>query len=156
RSVDESTSNAKTARTLDYKMGMFRSLPLLSLAIWCALATGSLPGGWTTKEPNSEAIFTDLAHYAVSSQVAGKEFYDTVLELLGVETQVVAGRNYRLNFSTAETACKVGEVQYSKENCLPKENMAKDNCTAVVYERPWENHREVTSFNCANQTTTTN
>ncbi|CAN7938766.1 unnamed protein product, partial [Ixodes hexagonus] len=150
-------SKAKTAKTLDDKMGMLRtSLLLLSLAICSALATQPVRGGWTTKEPNSEPIFTELAHYAVSSQVADREFYDTVLQLLAVETQVVAGRNYRLNFSTAETDCKVGVVEYSKETCQPKSTLAKDNCTAVVYERSWENHREVTSFSCANQTTTTN
>ncbi|KAM7288483.1 salivary cystatin-L2-like [Ixodes scapularis] len=130
-------------------MGVFStSVVLLSLAVCGTLAGRSLPGGWRSRDVYSDPAYAELAHYAVSSQAGDSEFYDTVLELLEVETQVVAGMNYRLKFSTAETACKVGVDEYSRERCLPKVNLPKATCTAVVYERPWQNHREVTSYEC--------
>ncbi|KAG0441307.1 hypothetical protein HPB47_015991 [Ixodes persulcatus] len=81
-------------------MGVFStSAVLLSLAVCGTLAGRSLPGGWRTRDPHSNPKFAELAHYAVSSQAGDSEFYDTVLELLAVQTQVVAGMNYRLRFS---------------------------------------------------------
>nr|AQN67694.1 cystatin JpIpcys2c [Ixodes persulcatus] len=130
-------------------MGVFTtSAVLLSLAVCGTLAGRSLPSGWRTMDPHSNPKYAELAHYAVSSQAGDSEFYDTVLELLAVQTEVVAGMNYRLKFSTAESSCKVGVDEYSRERCTPKVSPPKAICTAVVYERAWQNHREVTSYKC--------
>ncbi|XP_037500968.1 salivary cystatin-L2-like [Rhipicephalus sanguineus] len=116
-----------------------------------ALVTVSLaiPGGWSTKEPSSSPKYKELAHFAVAQRVEGLEKYDTVLELTAVETQIVAGVNYRLTFSIAATDCIIAEVEYNAKRCPPKDNQAKATCTAVVYERPWENLRSLTSLECA-------
>ncbi|CAN7938765.1 unnamed protein product, partial [Ixodes hexagonus] len=76
-------------------------------------------GGWGARNPDSNPKYTELAHYAVSSQAADQAYYDTVLKLLEVEVQVVAGMNYRLKFTTAATNCKVGVDEYSSERCKP-------------------------------------
>ncbi|KAL3206806.1 hypothetical protein MRX96_039891 [Rhipicephalus microplus] len=121
----------------------------LVAAFACSAANPvGLVGGWQKHNVGDEAIFEELAHYAVSQQVDGREFFDTVLELVDVETQVVAGRNYRLKFKTAESTCRVTE-SYRREACLPKSReTVKDVCTAVIYDVPWLKQRSVTSFTC--------
>ncbi|XP_037576945.2 salivary cystatin-L2-like, partial [Dermacentor silvarum] len=114
----------------------------------CAADSPTLKGGWTRKNVGEDAIFEEVAHYAISQQVGEREFFDTVLELVEVETQTVAGTNYRIKFKIAESTCRVTEV-YSKDVCVPKSReTVKDTCTAVVYDVPWLNERSVSSFNC--------
>uniref|UniRef100_G3MRH4 Cystatin domain-containing protein n=1 Tax=Amblyomma maculatum TaxID=34609 RepID=G3MRH4_AMBMU len=128
---------------------MARSTTVLAvLAVLIVACGASIPGGWSTKDPQSSPKYKELAHYAVSQRVEGLENYDTVLELTKVETQVVAGLNYRLTFTIAGSECKIAEIEYSEERCPPKDNVGKATCTAVVYERPWQNIRSLTSFNC--------
>uniref|UniRef100_A0A023G8F8 Putative cystatin n=1 Tax=Amblyomma triste TaxID=251400 RepID=A0A023G8F8_AMBTT len=128
---------------------MARSTTVLAvLAVLIVACGASIPGGWSTKDPQSSPKYKELAHYAVAQRVEGLENYDTVLELTKVETQVVAGLNYRLTFTIAGSECKIGEIEYSEERCPPKDNVVKATCTAVVYERPWQNIRSLTSFNC--------
>ncbi|KAH6926458.1 hypothetical protein HPB50_018718 [Hyalomma asiaticum] len=106
-----------------------------------------VPGGWQRKNVGDEAIYEELAHYAISKQVDNREFFDTVLELLEVQTQVVAGINYRIKFKTAESTCRITEA-YSKEACQPKSPQAvKDICTAEVVEGVG-NVRTILSFTC--------
>uniref|UniRef100_A0A023FR41 Putative cystatin n=1 Tax=Amblyomma cajennense TaxID=34607 RepID=A0A023FR41_AMBCJ len=128
---------------------MARSVSLAAiLAVCIAACVASIPGGWSTKDPQSSPKYRELAHYAVAQRVEGLHKYNTVLELINVETQVVAGMNYRLTFTIAGSECTIGEIEYSEERCPPKENVAKATCTAVVYEKPWENLRSLTSLNC--------
>uniref|UniRef100_A0A023G9N4 Putative tick cistatins 1 n=1 Tax=Amblyomma triste TaxID=251400 RepID=A0A023G9N4_AMBTT len=109
--------------------------------------TPRLVGGWQKKPVDGNQLFTELAHFAVGNQVGDREFFDTVLEVIDAETQVVAGTNYRLTFKIAESTCRVTET-YTKELCLPKTQDVKDTCTAVIYDVPWLNQRSVTSFTC--------
>ncbi|KAK8773531.1 hypothetical protein V5799_011936 [Amblyomma americanum] len=81
-------------------------------------------------------------------QATGLTYYQTVLRLLKVETQVVAGVNYKLIFVTAPTNCKFSDGPYSSERCQPTTNQASAACTAIIYERPWDNYKAVTSFRC--------
>uniref|UniRef100_A0A0C9R562 Putative tick cistatins 1 n=1 Tax=Amblyomma americanum TaxID=6943 RepID=A0A0C9R562_AMBAM len=128
---------------------MARSVSVVAvLAVCIAACVASIPGGWSAQEPQSSPKYKELAHYAVAQRIEGLENYDTVLELTRVETQIVAGVNYRLTFTIAGSECKIGEIEYSEERCPPKENVAKATCTAVVYEKPWQNLRSVTSFTC--------
>ncbi|XP_077536584.1 cystatin-1-like [Haemaphysalis longicornis] len=106
-----------------------------------------LIGGWTQHDPSSNPKYLELAHFAISQQTKGLDVYHTVLKLVKVETQVVAGTNYRLIFETAPTNCPISE-KYSIENCKPTTNRPSATCIATVYERPWENYRELTSFRC--------
>nr|XP_050037681.2 salivary cystatin-L2-like [Dermacentor andersoni] len=136
--------------------GLFgMAVVLFAAFLCCASETPTIKGGWSRKSVGEDAIFEEVAHYAISQQVSGREFFDTVLELLEVETQTVAGTNYRIKFNIAESTCRVTEV-YSKEACLPKSRTAvKATCTAVVYDVPWLNERSVSSFDCEGTTTST-
>ncbi|KAL1471776.1 hypothetical protein MTO96_039740 [Rhipicephalus appendiculatus] len=115
-------------------------IAVVLVAAFACTAAGpvGLVGGWEKHNVGDDAIFEELAHFAVSQQVDGREFFDTVLELVDVETQ----------FKTAESTCKITD-SYSREVCLPKSReTVKDVCTAVIYDVPWLKQRSVTSFTC--------
>ncbi|KAH9374992.1 hypothetical protein HPB48_019411 [Haemaphysalis longicornis] len=62
---------------------------LSGAALACLLVVcGSIPGGWRDQDPQSSPKYKKLAHFAVSQHVEGLENYDTVLDLIKVETQV--------------------------------------------------------------------
>lgn len=61
---------------------------VLLLGLLCWTAAARIVGGWTTQAVNGSPKYDELAHYAVSSQTRGLEYFDTVLQLLKVETQV--------------------------------------------------------------------
>ncbi|XP_037579899.2 salivary cystatin-L2 [Dermacentor silvarum] len=105
-------------------------------------------GGWTEHNPSSDPKYLKLAHFAIAQQTAGLTHYSTVLRLLKVETQVVAGVNYKLIFETAPSNCAIADGPYSIEHCKPTTDQASAACTAIIYERPWDNYRELTSFRC--------
>ncbi|KAH7972818.1 hypothetical protein HPB52_017484 [Rhipicephalus sanguineus] len=47
------------------------------------------PGSWEKKQVGEDPLYEQMAHFAVSKQVGGdRQNFDTVLELLEVETQV--------------------------------------------------------------------
>ncbi|KAH6926459.1 hypothetical protein HPB50_018719 [Hyalomma asiaticum] len=110
---------------------------------------GHIPvvGGWQTKNVREDPIYEELAHFAISKQVHNRQFFDTVLELLDVQTQVVAGVNYRIKFKTAESTCRITDA-YSKVACPPKPgHAAKDVCTAEITDGI-ASVRSLTSFTC--------
>ncbi|KAK8777939.1 hypothetical protein V5799_020720 [Amblyomma americanum] len=107
-----------------------------------------LIGGWLEQDPSSDPKYLQLAHFAIAQETTGLTYYHTVLRLLKVETQIVAGVNYKLIFETAPTNCKVSDGPYSSERCQPTSNQASAACTAIIYERPWDNFKAVTSFRC--------
>ncbi|XP_064484059.1 cathepsin L-like [Ornithodoros turicata] len=106
------------------------------------------PGGYYSVDPKSDPKFMELAHFATSSQTGGRKYYDTVVELLEVKTQVVAGMNYKLKMRIGPSICKIEDTQYSREQCLLQEGVPATVCTAVIYEIPWLNNRTVTDYKC--------
>nr|WGH08200.1 type 2 cystatin protein 4 [Haemaphysalis doenitzi] len=114
----------------------------------CCSAQLGVRGGWKKKTNTDDEHYHTLAHLAISQQVQGREFYDTVLKVTDVETQVVAGTNYRITFNTAESTCPISAT-YSKESCLPKTQQVKDTCTAVINEGLGGHETLVRSFTCA-------
>ncbi|XP_064469433.1 cystatin-2-like [Ornithodoros turicata] len=120
------------------------------LACACLAASQGLGGfgGWQTQDPQSDELYLELAHNAVSSQAAGQEYYDTVVELLEVQTQVVAGTNYKVKFVAAPSNCKVGVHQYSKERCLPKSEAPTKVCVARFSEDLRGRERFLFSYSC--------
>ncbi|XP_070377366.1 cystatin-2-like [Dermacentor albipictus] len=139
-------------------MAVIKRTCLLVLAVaWvCVLSRNgytdsALVGGWTEQNPQGDPKYIKLAHYAVSTQTADREVYDTVVDLISVATQVVAGVNYNLTFTTAPTACNIGQVDYSVEECVPV-GPVNGKCSAIVYEVPWMNTTEVTSYTCSDFT----
>lgn len=124
------------------------------LLLCCFAEHHRLVGGWHKKDNTSDEHYHDLAHFAVSKQVEGREFFDTVLEITAVETQVVAGMNYRITFKTAESTCPVTQT-YTRQLCQPRTQEVKDTCTTVIYDVPWLNETSVTSYTCGVTETTT-
>lgn len=120
---------------------------IVGLVLCCYADEPHLVGGWHQQSEIGDERYNTLAHFALAKQVEGREFFDTLLEITAVETQLVAGTNYRITFKTAESTCRVTET-YTKEVCLPKRREVKDTCTAQIYEVPWLNTTSLTSFTC--------
>nr|QBR53060.1 cystatin [Haemaphysalis flava] len=120
---------------------------VVGLFLSCFAEPVQLVGGWHQQSEIGDERYNKLAHFAIAKQVEGREFFDTLLEITAVETQLVAGTNYRITFKTTESTCRVTET-YTKESCQPKTQEAKDTCTAVIYEVPWLNQTSLTSFTC--------
>nr|XP_037275042.1 salivary cystatin-L2-like [Rhipicephalus microplus] len=118
---------------------------LTAITTHCA---ASLIGGWTEQNPSSDSKYLQLAHFAIAQQTTGLTNYHTVLRLLKVETQVVDGLKYKVIFETAPSNCAIADGPYSSELCKPTTNQASAACTAIIYERPWDNYMELTSFRC--------
>uniref|UniRef100_L7LS14 Putative tick salivary cystatin n=1 Tax=Rhipicephalus pulchellus TaxID=72859 RepID=L7LS14_RHIPC len=130
---------------------------LMLVGFWMGALLGSdytdatMVGGWTEQNPQGSPKYLKLAHYAVSTQTEGRTVYDTVVNLTNVATQVVAGVNYNLTFTTAPTNCRIGQEQYSATQCLPA-GPVNGECSAIVYVVPWMNITQVTSYTCSNAT----
>ncbi|CAN8031787.1 unnamed protein product [Ixodes persulcatus] len=131
---------------------MTSSLSLVLLLGGVAVCTAQvLVGGFSERtDHQTNPKYLDLAHYATSTwsaQQPGKTHFDTVAELERVETQVVAGTNYRLTLKVVESVCELTST-YTKEACTPKENVAHRNCKTVIYEN-LQGEKSVSSFDCA-------
>uniref|UniRef100_A0A6B0URV4 Putative salivary cystatin n=1 Tax=Ixodes ricinus TaxID=34613 RepID=A0A6B0URV4_IXORI len=131
---------------------MTSSLALVLLLGGVAVCTAQvLVGGFSEKtDHHTNPKYLDLAHYATSTwsaQQPGKTHFDTVVELEKVETQVVAGTNYRLTLKVVESVCELTST-YSKEACTAKANAAHRNCITVIYEN-LRGEKSVSSFDCA-------
>ncbi|KAL3194055.1 hypothetical protein MRX96_001962 [Rhipicephalus microplus] len=130
---------------------------LLVAGLWTSALLGSgytgstMVGGWTEQNPQGSPKYLKLAHYAVSTQTEGETVYNTVVNLTNVATQVVAGVNYNLTFTTAPTSCRIGQVQYSATQCPPA-GPVNGKCSAIVYVVPWMNTTQVTSYTCSGAT----
>lgn len=112
------------------------------------VVSASIYGGWRDRDPNGSPRYLELAAFAVAQQIDGLDYYDTVLDLTRVQTKVVAGRLYRLSFTIAGSFCKIGEIEYTREHCPPSTAEPKKFCVAVVFEKRWDNVRNLTSYNC--------
>ncbi|KAK9681435.1 hypothetical protein RND81_10G001900 [Saponaria officinalis] len=78
----------------------------------------------------SEPHVQEIGKYAVTkhNQLDGTKLQ--FVRIVRGESQVVAGTNYRLQISAKDSAAGGGVSDYQ----------------AVVYERPWDNYRNLTSF----------
>ncbi|XP_075722094.1 cystatin-2 [Rhipicephalus microplus] len=133
---------------------VFYGIAVAALAVVACNAEEEIvvPGGWQKHNVADNAIYDELAHFAVSKQVANREFFDTVREIVDVESQTVAGTNYRIKFKTTESTCPITGA-YDKATCLPKSpQIIKDVCTAAITDVPWTKVRELTSFTCEGST----
>ncbi|KAL3206809.1 hypothetical protein MRX96_039893 [Rhipicephalus microplus] len=113
-----------------------RGFAVLIVICLIGAARSVLVGGWHRQSVGDNAMFEELAHFAISRQV-------------------VAGTNYRIKFKVGESTCRVTET-YTKEACVPQSReTVKDTCTAVIYDVPWLNERSVSSFTCEGSSTST-
>ncbi|XP_022721053.1 cysteine proteinase inhibitor 5-like [Durio zibethinus] len=91
----------------------------------------ALVGGWTPIKNIKEPHVTEIGEFAVAEY---NKQSNTSLELLKVvkgETQVVAGTNYRLVLNATDGA-------------------ATNAYQAIVWEKAWQNFKNLTSFNLVN------
>ncbi|XP_077551706.1 cystatin-2-like [Haemaphysalis longicornis] len=123
------------------------ALSVVALSAFCIMSALGF-GAYVEQDPNSNPKYLELASLAVAQRIEGLEYYDTVLDLTRVLTQLVEGMNYRLTFTIAPSVCKIGQVEYTRERCPPTTTEAKATCTAKIYEVSWRNLIEVNSYNC--------
>ncbi|XP_002434439.2 salivary cystatin-L2 [Ixodes scapularis] len=110
----------------------------------------ALRGGYRERSNQDDPEYLELAHYATSTwsaQQPGKTHFDTVVEVLKVETQTVAGTNYRLTLKVAESTCELTST-YNKDTCQANANAAQRTCTTVIY-RNLQGEKSISSFECA-------
>lgn len=91
---------------------------------------GALVGGWTPIANVNDEHVQELAAFAVSEhnkpQNNGSQL--TLVGVVKAEQQVVAGTNYRLKLSVKDASGSTALYQ------------------AVVWEKPWQKFRQLTSF----------
>ncbi|XP_037275047.2 uncharacterized protein LOC119167642 isoform X1 [Rhipicephalus microplus] len=65
-------------------------LGMVAFVVIACSAEEQIPvlGGWQKHNAEDNAIYDELAHFAVSKQVANRQFFDTVLEIVDVESQI--------------------------------------------------------------------
>ncbi|CAM9003456.1 unnamed protein product [Rhodiola kirilowii] len=106
---------------------------LLFLIVSCALTSSSVPngppllGGWRPIKDVNDPTIQDLAKFALTEQNRLRGARLQFGRVIKGEQQVVAGMNYRLILA-ANSDGKPGKYE------------------AVLYVRPWEKFRKLTSF----------
>ncbi|KAG7171324.1 Cystatin 10-like, partial [Homarus americanus] len=63
---------------------------------------------------------------------------------------VVAGVNWNLKVTMSWTTCKKEDQVQDLNNCEKDLSKPSSICDVVIYERSWENFKEVTGMNCTN------
>ncbi|XP_022724248.1 cysteine proteinase inhibitor 5-like [Durio zibethinus] len=108
---------------------LFLLLALLFLPLLFSDARkDALLGGWTPIENVKDPHVTEIAKFAVAEYNKQSKTSLKLLKVIKGETQVVAGTNYRLVLKATDgSATKAYE--------------------AVVWEKAWQNFRNLTSFN---------
>ncbi|XVF26181.1 hypothetical protein REPUB_Repub13aG0277000 [Reevesia pubescens] len=110
----------------------FLTLLLLSLIflpiIFSDARKGDLLGGWTPIQNIKDPHVIEIAEFAVAEYNKRSKTSLKLLKVVEGETQVVSGTNYRLVLKATDgTATKAYQ--------------------AVVWEKAWQNFRNLTSFN---------
>ncbi|XP_042217891.1 kininogen-1-like [Homarus americanus] len=95
---------------------------------------------------------SELAQFAVASMDEGSEDPNirVVDNVISAEMQVVAGVNWNLKVTMSWTTCKKEDQVQDLNNCEKDLSKPSSVCDVVIYERPWENFKEVTGMNCTN------
>ena len=100
-------------------------LPLMVAST--AKRTGPLLGGWKTIENLKDPHVREIAEFAVTEYNKQSKVDLKLKSVVKGETQVVAGTNYKLVVSVQNGA-------------------AAEKYEAIVWEKPWEHFRNLTSF----------
>ncbi|KAL9398047.1 hypothetical protein Peur_007008 [Populus x canadensis] len=102
------------------------TLSLLFIAVTVVVVDAALLGGWSPIKDLKDKHVVEIAEFAVAEH--NKEAKSNLMleSIVKGESQVVSGRNYRL--------------------VLAVKGRANAKYQAVVYEKPWENLKRLTSF----------
>ncbi|KAK6269125.1 hypothetical protein QUC31_013285 [Theobroma cacao] len=90
---------------------------------------GPLLGGWTPIENIKDPHVTEIAEFAVSEYNKQSKSSLKLQKVVKGETQVVSGMNYRLVLKATDGGSATKTYQ------------------AVVWEKAWQNYKNLTSFN---------
>uniref|UniRef100_A0A224Y308 Cystatin n=1 Tax=Rhipicephalus zambeziensis TaxID=60191 RepID=A0A224Y308_9ACAR len=123
---------------------------LLLLGVWAGVMLDSGDGIEVKNlDPKGNPLYLKLAHFAVSSKIAGLTVYNTVVNLTTVKTVVfkTGVASYSLDFTTAPSNCTIGKVAYSAEECLPA-GPANETCWAAVEVVPPANTTILSDYAC--------
>ncbi|CAL9074166.1 unnamed protein product [Musa acuminata var. zebrina] len=107
---------------------------LLSAVVSTSHALASAPssrkalGGWTPIKNTDDPHVREIAEFAIAEHNNQANASLALSKVVKGETQVVAGTNYRLVLQVKDASG--ARVKYQ----------------AVVWEKPWENFRQLTSF----------
>jgi len=107
----------------------------------------TLVGGLSVADVKGRRV-REVAKYAVAQLEAQSNSPNSqkLIEIKEAKTQVVAGTNYYLKLQLVETNCRKGFAASS--NCNSPSDKPVQECDVVVYDRPWDKHREMTSAKC--------
>ncbi|KAM7306416.1 putative cystatin [Ixodes scapularis] len=130
-------------------MSIVKTALLVVLGVVCV--SSDFPGVWRKHQPDMDPRYKEWAHFAISSQVEDRTNFDTLMNLMSVESQVIVGVDYKLKMKVAESDCVIGVDSYSRERCHLKVDVPYMLCTAVVNYRPWEHKTSLKSYNCSDR-----
>lgn len=113
----------------------FLALPVLLLVLLGAVlpapaaeSSGKALGGWTPIKDFNDPHVQEIAQFAVSEHNKQANSALALGKVVKGETQVVSGTNYRLVLSASDGSGASAKYE------------------AVVWEKPWEKFRQLTSF----------
>ncbi|XP_010542197.1 PREDICTED: cysteine proteinase inhibitor 5 [Tarenaya hassleriana] len=109
-------------------MEMMKALMVLSLMMLSVMAEGALLGGWKPIKDVSDPHVVEIAKYAVEEHNKQSKTDLKLDRVVSGQTQVVAGTNYKLIIAASDGK----------------------SYEAIVWEKPWEHFRKLTSFRNAN------
>ncbi|KAJ1427142.1 Cystatin domain [Sesbania bispinosa] len=107
-------------------------LLLLLLVVSASAASrkgpGPIPGGWSPIKDINDPHVKEIADYAVTEYNKRSGAKLKLEKVIKGDTQVVAGTNYRLTLAATDGS-------------------TSNNYQALVWEKPWQHFRNLTSFN---------
>ncbi|XP_068226750.1 uncharacterized protein [Palaemon carinicauda] len=108
-----------------------------------------IPGGYQEGDKNSPKV-REIADFAISSmdELSEDPRVRVVKTVDRVETQVVAGVNYKLSLTVHWTTCLKADEVEDLSTCPTDPNEDVYSCTVIVYDVPWTNTRRVTESAC--------
>ncbi|KAJ9184648.1 hypothetical protein P3X46_004352 [Hevea brasiliensis] len=106
---------------------MKRHCLLFALLLFAAIASAAVLGGWQPIKNLKDPHVVEIGQFAVEEYNKRSNAHLTLVKLVKGEQQVVSGMNYRLILAV-------------------KEGKASKKYEAVVWEKTWENFRNLTSF----------
>ncbi|KAK7262100.1 hypothetical protein RJT34_29660 [Clitoria ternatea] len=112
---------------LESMMKMEFLLVLLVLVSFAVARKEGLVGGWSRIKNINDPQVTEIADFAVSEYDKRSGAKLKLVKVIKGDTQVVAGTNFRLVLSASDGS-------------------SANNYEAVVWDKPWQHYRNLTSF----------
>uniref|UniRef100_A0A914DES9 Cystatin domain-containing protein n=1 Tax=Acrobeloides nanus TaxID=290746 RepID=A0A914DES9_9BILA len=108
----------------------------------------SMPGGFTEQDPNSQDV-KDMVSRAMTQLNAQSNSlnYLIPIKIVSVQSQVVAGINYKINATIGKSTClknQVSAADFDSANCPETSENDRQNYTISVWQKPWENFEQFT------------